>query len=490
MKKIIRTLKSRTQSSRLIFRSAPILTRGYATLPDLPSELLLQILSYCITPTPLSRQPFWLLDITPHVLLSPYNNTTEPNEQRLEQVQMAKSLSLVCRRTWSVFVPFVWSCFCCSNPVAFTDLMNACASERDLGSYIQHLDLRLQFLERLLPTDTLCFQLAAVWPKLTSLRSLTLALTPNYPCPYWLAEELRDIPTLQSLHLIIRGSRLGTQLRALPLLEALFVEVQPPVIKPNSNTAYPDLTGLFNNAVEMFDACVEAGNVKHLGLFVHGKLTSSFYQHFGKSTRPPNLSAPIQIPDPGHNVAPILSIKQLIPSNLSSLSRLSLTLESHRGTEAFLRAAGGLPITDLALRSYDWSLLSGTVFRDFCATFSKLRRLRLKLWRAINGVGEPVANGFIDQDAFVQGLTSLKCLEAFKGPVLLRGRTIGGLLDGAAQKSLHEVVSALKGSGTLSPDLMLHWHLLFDEGNGPRQAHWVPDEPVRLGDWKTAYTLV
>ena len=137
MKKIIRSLKSRTQSSRLTRRPASILSHGYANLPDLPTEILLQILSYCITPTPLRLQPFWLLDVTPHVLLSPNHNTVEPSEQHLEQVRMANILSLVCRRTWSVFAPSVWSQFRCSNPMALTDLTNACTSGRELGSYVQ-----------------------------------------------------------------------------------------------------------------------------------------------------------------------------------------------------------------------------------------------------------------------------------------------------------------------------------------------------------------
>ena len=85
----------------------------------------------------------------------------------------------------------------------------------------------------------------------------------------------------------------------------------------------------------------------------------------------------------------------------------------------------------------------------------------------------------------MQGLVSLRFLESFKGPVLLQGRSVRGSLCDVAQKSLHEMVSALKNSGTLSPDLLLHWHLLFDGGHGPRQAHWVPEEPVRLADWET-----
>ncbi|KAF8608056.1 hypothetical protein BDV93DRAFT_519127 [Ceratobasidium sp. AG-I] len=496
MKKLIRTLGTRNRFSRRIFKSA--LTHSYTTLPDLPSEVLLLIFSYCITPTPLSRQSFWLLNIPPHIPFSPNNNPVEPSEQRGEQVRMAKILSLVCRRTWTVFTPFIWSWFGCSNPGDMLSLSNACESERELGSCIQHLDLKLTYLDGAAPPNMLPFELAAIWFKLTSLHSLTLTLPPKYPCPQWLAKQLQDIPTLRSLHLRVYESSLGPHLRALPQLEALFIDVCPPdtneqtpLLPPTAATSYPTnhtWTGVFNDVVDMVDACVKDGNVKRLALFVNREMTDAFYRHVGKSPSLSNLLASAQISDPNSSVAPGPSLKHLVPSNFGSLSRLSLTLESQAGTEAFLRAAGGLPITNLALISYDWTLLSGTVFRNFCATFPKLRRLRLKLWKLSKAAGGPVANEFVDQDAFVPGLTSLKYLEAFKGPVLLRGRTIGGLLDGAAQKSLHEVVSALKNSGTLSPDLMLFWHLLFDEGNGPKQAHWVPDEPVRLGDWNTAFT--
>ncbi|KAF8608061.1 hypothetical protein BDV93DRAFT_602959 [Ceratobasidium sp. AG-I] len=496
MKKLIRTLGTRNRFSRRIFK--PTLTLGYATLPDLPSEILLLIFSYCITPTPLIQQPFWLLDIPPHILVSPNNNTREPSEQRGEQVRMAKILSLVCRRTSTVFTPVIWSRFGCSNPGDMIALSNACESERKLGGCVQYIDLKLRYLDGPVLPNMLPFELAAIWFKLTSLHSLTLTLPPNGPCPQWLAEQLQNIPTLRSLHLHVYGSNIGPQLRALPQLEALFIDVCPPdtygqtpLLPPRVTTSYSAdhaWTGVFNDVVDMVDACVKNGNVKRLGLLVHREMTDAFYRHIEKSPSLSSLLASAQISDPDSSVALGPSLKHLAPSNFSSLSRLCLTLESRTGTRAFLRAAGGLPITDLALISYDWTLLSGTVFRDFCATFEKLRRFRLKLWKVSNTVGEPVPNGFIDQNAFVQGLTSLKHLEAFKGPVLLRGRTVGGVLDGTAQKSLHEVVLALKNSGTLSPDLMLHWHLLFDEGNGPRQAHWVPDEPVKLGDWKTACT--
>ena len=88
----------------------------------------------------------------------------------------------------------------------------------------------------------------------------------------------------------------------------------------------------------------------------------------------------------------------------------------------------------------------------------------------------------------MQGMASLKSLEAFKGPVLFRRRYIGESVYDDARKSLDEVVVALRASGTLSPDLMLKWHMCFDEGYGPAQLDVVPVEPVRLGDWKFAST--
>ena len=141
MKKLIRTFGSRTRSSPPIFLSAPIVIRSHVhvttNLPDLPSEILLQILSYCMMPVPLIQQAFWSPYITPQILLSSNNASVEPSKQRGEQVRMAKILSLVCRRTWSVFMPLVWSWFGCSNPVALMNLTNACEGERELGGYVQ-----------------------------------------------------------------------------------------------------------------------------------------------------------------------------------------------------------------------------------------------------------------------------------------------------------------------------------------------------------------
>ncbi|KAF8608055.1 hypothetical protein BDV93DRAFT_602954 [Ceratobasidium sp. AG-I] len=466
-----------------------------SNLLDLPSEILLHVFSCLMTPAPLSRQPFWLLDITPHALLSPSSNTREQREQRREQVLMAKSLSLVCRKAWAVFTPSVWSRFDCSTEVNLVDLKNACASERELGSHIQHLDLELRAFEAEFSSDMLSSDFAAIWPKLTSLYSLTLTLSPGWPCPQWLATQLRDIPALRSLHLNIHGSDLGPHLRALPRLEGLFVEIyhsgkirhmhSPETSDQISLKVHPDRAGPFDDVFEMVDACVKDGKLKQLGLFAHEEKVDSLCRYLEEPPSLASLLSSVQISDPISSVALGPSIKQPIPSSLGSLSRLSLTLESRKGTEAFLRAMSGLPITDLALRPYDWSLLSGSNFRDFCAIFGKLRRLRLKLTRMLTGVGEPVANGYVDQDAFVQGLTSLKDLEAFKGPVMLRRRNEGGSLHDDAEESLGKLMSALKGSGTLSPDLLLQWHLCMDGEHGPQQFWVVPDEPVRLGDWQT-----
>ena len=108
-----------------------------ANLLNLPSEILLQILFCLVTPVPLSQQPFWLLVITPDALLLPSSSAVEQSEQRGMQARMATTLSLVSRRAWAVFTPFMWSSFDCSKPVALVDLSRACASERELGSYIQ-----------------------------------------------------------------------------------------------------------------------------------------------------------------------------------------------------------------------------------------------------------------------------------------------------------------------------------------------------------------
>ncbi|KAF8608062.1 hypothetical protein BDV93DRAFT_504572 [Ceratobasidium sp. AG-I] len=471
------------------------------SLPDLPAEILLQIISYFMTPVPLSQEPFWDRGITPHTLLSPNGNTREQRKLQGEQAWMAKSLSLVCQRMRAVFLPFVWSRFDCSNLIALRELRNACASERELGSYVQHLDLQLGVSEVLFSLDVFSSQLAAVWPRLTSLHSLTLTLSPNNPCQSWLAEQLRDVPTLRSLSLRIYGSSLGPHLRTLPQLETLSIEIHPDALglelisqasDPTPREAYHDWTGLFNDVVEMVEACVKDGDVKVLNLFVHWTMVHSFYRHVEKSPSLSSLLALVQNSNQNTSVALGPSIRQFVPSNLNNLSRLSLTLESQMGAGPFLRAAGGLPITDLALTSYDMSLLSGTVFRDFCATFGKLRSLRLKLRNpsiGVGGGGGPIEDEFIDQNAFVQGLASLKNLEAYKGPVLLRRRILDRRSSkGAAQESLDEVIRALRESGALSPDFLLQLHVWLNGVYGPKEFWTIPHEPVKLGDWKSEFT--
>ncbi|KAF8608058.1 hypothetical protein BDV93DRAFT_504569 [Ceratobasidium sp. AG-I] len=436
-------------------------------LPDLPAEILLQILFYLVAPVSLSHQPFWLPDIS---------NTMEQKMQRGEQVWVARTLSMVCQRTRRVFLTLLWSWFDCSSAVAVRNLRNACTSERELGG---HIHLSCQF--------------AAVWLKLTSLRSLSLTLSHKRPCHQWLADQLRDIPTLRSLRLRIYGSGLGPHLRALPQLEMLSVEIHPPSVDDlTPKTRRCDWIGLFNDVIDMIDACVKDGNVKSLGLFINTTIVASFYRHVGKSSSLSSLSAPVLILDTDSSIIPAPPTKKLSPSNLSGLTRLSITLRSQMGTESFLQAMGGLPITDLALHLNDLNLFSGTAFRDFCFMFERLRRLRLKLENPPIPAGgrATVMEGLVDQDALVQGLASLRHLEAFKGPVLFRRQTATGSSYDIARGRLDEVVLALKASGMLNPDLLLQWHLCFDEGNGPKQLEVVPAEPVRLGDWKFALTRV
>ena len=86
----------------------------------------------------------------------------------------------------------------------------------------------------------------------------------------------------------------------------------------------------------------------------------------------------------------------------------------------------------------------------------------------------------------MQGLVSLRYLEAFKGPVMLRRRDEEEPLHSAAKESLNEVMLALKNAGTLSPNLLLQWHLCLDGELGPQQFWVVPYEPVKLGDWNSA----
>ena len=244
----------------------------------------------------------------------------------------------------------------------------------------RHLDLRLAVLSAPFPLRSLSSQFALVWLKLRSLRSLSLTLSHKRPCHQWLADQLRYIPTLRSLRLRIYGSGLGPHLRALPQLEVLAIEIHPPnAHDPTLKMGHHDWIGLFNDVVDMIDACVKYGSVKDLRLFVNTTMVTSFYRHIEKSPLLFSLSASAPISNTDSNIVTVPSINKLVSSNLSDLSRLSLTLRSHTGTEAFLRAVGGLPITDLALHLNDLSLFSGTAFRKFCSMFGRLRRLRLKL---------------------------------------------------------------------------------------------------------------
>ncbi|KAG8716385.1 hypothetical protein FRC09_015826 [Ceratobasidium sp. 395] len=168
-------------------------------------------------------------------------------------------------------------------------------------------------------------------------------------------------------------------------------------------------------------------------------------------------------------------------SSLNSLSRLSLTLESQMGTRSFMDAAGGLPLTDLALTAYDLSLLNGTVFRVFCSTFPELRRLRVNLRTPSITVGDGIgsmAEGFANEDEFIKGLTSLRHLEAYKGPVLFqRQKSVEAhhSLSSQVKISLARLLRSLRATGMTRPRALFQWHVWLDGVHGPKQYMMLPE---------------
>ncbi|KAG8749377.1 hypothetical protein FRC12_013448 [Ceratobasidium sp. 428] len=151
------------------------------------------------------------------------------------------------------------------------------------------------------------------------------------------------------------------------------------------------------------------------------------------------------------------------------------------GTRPFLDAVGGLPLTDLAFTAYDLSLLNGTVFRVFCSTFPELRRLRVSLRAPSITVGDGIgsmAEGFANEDEFIKGLTSLRHLEAYKGPILFQRQNsveAHHSLRSQVKVSLARLLRLLRATGMINPRTLFQWHVWSDGVYGPKQYMILPE---------------
>ncbi|CAE6434519.1 unnamed protein product [Rhizoctonia solani] len=421
-------------------------------LPDLPAEIILQILSYFGPPT---IDPFWQRGITPQTLI-PFSLSLD-KKSRATQIENAKRLGL--------------------------NLLNVCNSNAGLASYIQELAIQLPYI----PLDELESQLKQIWPHLTSLQTLTLTLTPACGCPSWLVTQLKSIPSLQTLCLRVMGDCIGPHFRELPNIRNLYIEIYPPDIEDRetdplgpgppmepgareevSREVYHNWSTLFNDLMALIESCK---NVIRMGWYIHWTMAHAFYRHTSyQGGGAPNASGPL-----------IKRISVFSPF----LTSLSLSLESQLGTEPFIRALGGLPITDLALVSYDHLLLIGTEFEKFCKAFGKLRRLKLKLRAPSITVGGSSSSQFpIDMEPIVRGLSSLPYIRSYRGPILIKRPPTtpsrGSSIRIEAETALIELANQLTIKG-ISPDTLFQWSVWVDGQYGPKEFDMVPkDGPKRL----------
>ncbi|KAG8680700.1 hypothetical protein FRC11_002109, partial [Ceratobasidium sp. 423] len=362
-------------------------------LPDLPVEIILQILSYFGPPI---VDLFWQRGITPQTLI-PFSLSLD-NKSRSAQIENAKCLGLMVWRAIS------------STFGTNIRYMRLTVSSRELAIQLPYI-----------PLEELESQFKIIWPHLTSLQTLTLTLTPAYGCPSWLATQLKSIPSLQTLRLRVMGDSIGSYLRELPNVRNLYIEIYPPDVEDRetdplgpgppmgmgarqevSREAYHSWSTLFNDLTALIESCE---NVARMGWHVHWTMAHAFYRH---------TSSQGGLPDSG----PLIKCISVFPPLLTSLS---LSLESQLGTEPFVRALGGLPITDLALVSYDHLLLLGTEFENFCKAFGKLRRLKLKLRAPSITIGGSSLSRFpVDMEPIVRGLSSLPHLRSYRGPILIK----------------------------------------------------------------------
>ncbi|KAJ1299780.1 hypothetical protein OPQ81_011996 [Rhizoctonia solani] len=316
------------------------------------------------------------------------------------------------------------------------NLLNVCKHEARLAGYIQELTIQLPYI----PLEELESQFKNIWPHLTSLYTLTLTLTPAYCCPSWLVTQLKAIPNLHTLRLRIMGDSIGPYLRELPNIRNLYIEIYPPDMEDRetdplgpgpsselgvreeiSREVYHSWSTLFNDLMALIESCP---NVSQMGWYIHWTMAHAFYRHTTSKGDTPN------------NTGIFIKRISVLPPFLTTLS---LSVESQLGTEPFVRALGGLPITDLALTSYDHLLLFGDEFEKFCKAFGKLKRLRLKL----------------RTPSITVGGDSLSRFPIDMGPILIA-----------------------KG---VSPNTLVQWSIWVDGKYGPKEFETVPqDGPRRL----------
>ncbi|KAH7329772.1 hypothetical protein B0J17DRAFT_206836 [Rhizoctonia solani] len=284
------------------------------------------------------------------------------------------------------------------------------------------------------------------------------------------------------------GDAIGPYLRELPNIRNLYIEIYPPDMEDRdahplgpgppmepgvreevSREVYHSWATLFNDLMIFIESCE---NVVRMGWHVHWSLAHAFYRHTSSRSGSPN------------NPGPLIKRISTLPPSLTSLS---LSLESQPGTEPFIRALGGLPITDLALVSYDHVLLLGTEFEKFCEAFTQLRRLRLKLRAPSITVGGDSPNRFpIDMEPIVRGLSSLPHLQSYRGPIVIKRPpstpriASSKLIRIEAKTTLAELASQLITKG-VSPDTLVQWCVWVDGKYGPKEFEMVPqDGPKRL----------
>ncbi|CAE6384437.1 unnamed protein product [Rhizoctonia solani] len=448
-------------------------------LPDLPTEIILQILSYLGPPM---ADPFWWRGITPQTLL-PFSLTLD-NKSRAEQVEHAKRLGLVCKKLWPVCTSIVWMRRECNPILGLKNLLNVCRYNGGPIGYIQELTIQLPYI----PLDELEYQLEIIWPNLTSLHTLTLTLTTTYGCPSWLATQLQSIPGLHTLCLRVMGDSIGPHLRDLLNIRNLYIEVYPPdmedhetdplgpgpasgpTIRDNvSREVYHSWSSLFNDLAAFIGSC---GNVARLSWHVHWTMVHAFYRHTICEGSAPNKF--------GQSIKCISVFPRFITS-------LSISLESQLGTEPFVRALGGLPITDLALVLYDHALLLGTEFENLCVAFRELRRLKLKLRTPSITVGGGTPGQFsVDIGPIVRGLSSLPYLKSYRGPLVVKrpppvpSVASSKLIRLEAKATIAKLARQLAVKG-VSPNALFQWCIWVDGKYGPKEFETVPQEgPKRL----------
>ncbi|CUA77866.1 hypothetical protein RSOLAG22IIIB_06839 [Rhizoctonia solani] len=214
-------------------------------------------------------------------------------------------------------------------------------------------------------------------------------------------------------------------------------------------------------------------NVVRMGWHIHWTMVHAFYQHANAKSVAPNSSS--------------LHVRQIsvLPPFLTSLS---ISLESQLGTEPCVRALSGLPITDLALVSYDHLLLLGPEFEKFCKAFGNLKRLRLKLRApSITVNGSSPEQSLIDTESIARGLSSLPHLRSYRGPIVIKRPeptdprvASSALIQKTVKATLVELAGRLEAKG-VSPDVLFQWCMWVDGKYGPKEFEMVPqDGPRRL----------